>query len=165
MTQSLYFISGNLTAILNQIEENGGELTPELEQALTITEEQFLDKAADYGLAILNLRSMSDNCDKEIKRLKALKDFYDNTEKRLGTAVSNAMQAFDHTKVENPVIRMGLRHTTAVSDDYDLDLVPKEYKIVKVETKLDKKAVKEAILSGKEVPGAHLVENVSLQIK
>ena len=46
-----------------------------------------------------------------------------------------------------------------------LDAVPAEYKTTKVEVVADKTAIKKAIQSGEDVPGAHLVENVSLTIK
>ena len=52
---SLYQISGDLLALLARIEENDGEITPDIEQALAITEEQFTVKAVDYGQAILQL--------------------------------------------------------------------------------------------------------------
>lgn len=163
-TPSLYTISGNLAALLSRIEDNGGELTPELEQALTITEEQFADKAADYGLAILNLKNMSEICASEIERLSELKKHYDNVQKRLSQAIAQAMQAFDRPKVETPTLRLSLRHTTATTVD-DADLVPPRFKVTKVETVVNKTEIKKAIQAGEDVPGAHLTENVNLQIK
>ena len=56
---TLYGITAELNGILAQLEELGGEITPELEQALAINEEQFVAKAEDYGHAILNLKGMA----------------------------------------------------------------------------------------------------------
>ena len=162
---TLYSISLDLGAILGQLEDNGGEITPELEQALTITQEQFTQKAEDYGHAILNLKAMATAAKAEKERLASLQKFYENATKRLTDAITAAMQAFDRQKVESGTLRLSLRHTQAVGDDYDLSLIPNEYKVVKVEEKPDKAAIKAAILAGQDVPGAHLVENVSLQIK
>ena len=161
---TLYGITAELNGILAQLEELGGEITPELEQALAINEEQFVAKAEDYGHAILNLKGMAAAAKAEKERLAGLQKFYENTQKRLTDALSNAMQVFGHDKVENATMRISLRHSTATEVD-DLDAVPAEYKTTKVEVVADKTAIKKAIQSGEDVPGAHLVENVSLQIK
>ena len=161
---TLYGITAELNAILAQLEELGGEITPELEQALAINEGQFVAKAEDYGHAILNLKGMAAAAKAEKERLAALQKFYENAQKRLTDALSTAMQVFGHDKVENATMRLSLRHTTATEVD-DLDAIPSEFKTTKVEVVADKTAIKKAIQDGEDVPGAHLVENVSLQIK
>lgn len=161
---TLYSISGQLAQLLDAIEEGGGELTPEIDQALTITEGQFADKATDYGLAILNLDAMAAAAKSEKDRLAKLQKFYENTAKTLRARLSGAMQALDHPKVETPTLRLFLRHSVSTEID-DIDLVPKEFKTAKVEMVADKAAIKAALQDGQEVPGARLQENVSLQIK
>lgn len=161
---TLYGITSELNDILTQLEELGGEVTPELEQALAINEENFAAKSEDYGHAILNLKGMAAAAKAEKERLAALQKFYENTYNRLDNALKTAMVATGHDKVETPTMRLSLRHTTATEVD-DLNAVPMEYKTTKVEVVADKTAIKKAIQSGEDVPGAHLVENVSLQIK
>lgn len=161
---TLYGITAEMNAILALIEEGGGELTPELEQALAITEGQFAAKAEDYGKAILNLRAMAVAAKAEKDRLATLQKFYENAQKRLADALSSAMQVLGHDKVENGTLRLSLRRTTATEVD-DIDQVPQFFKTAKVEVVADKTAIKKAIQDGIEVPGARLVENVSLLIK
>ena len=161
---TLYNISISLLTILDQLEENGGELTTELEQALAITQEQFTEKAVDYGSAILNLEAMAAAAKTEKERLANLQKFYDNTAKRLRQCITTAMQTFDMPKVETPTLRLSLRKSTATEID-DLDKLPTRFKTVKVEQVADKAEIKKAIQAGEEVEGAHLVENTSLQIK
>lgn len=161
---TLYTISGDLLAVLNELEENGGELTPELEQALAITEGQFTEKAVDYGLAILNLEAMAEAAKAEKERLAGLQKFYENAKKRLSETLSGAMRAFDRTKVETPTLRLFLRHTQSTEVD-NADDIPARFKLTKVETVVDKTAIKKAIVAGEDVPGAHLNDNYSLQIK
>ena len=161
---TLYGITAELNAILAAIEDNGGEITPEIENALAINEEQFVQKSEDYGHAILNLKAMAAAAKAEKERLAALQKFYENTQKRLEGALSQAMQVFGQDKVENATMRLSLRHTTATEVD-DITLLPSEFKTTKMEEVADKTAIKKAIQSGEAVPGAHLVENVSLQIK
>jgi hypothetical protein len=161
---TLYGITAELNGILAQLEELDGEITPELEQALAINEEQFVAKAEDYGHAILNLKGMAAAAKAEKERLAGLQKFYENAQKRLADALSNAMQVFGQDKVENATMRLSLRHTTATEVD-DIDQIPAEFKTTNVEVVADKTAIKKAIQQGEDVPGAHLVENVSLQIK
>ena len=163
-TPTLYGITADMQQILQLIEENEGEMTPEIEQALAITEDQFVQKAEDYGKAILNLKAMAVAAKNEKDRLVGLQKFYENAYKRLESALSTAMQVFDHEKVENASMRLSLRHSTA-TEVTDLDQVPSEFKTTKVEVVADKTAIKKAIQQGEEVPGARLIENVSLQIK
>lgn len=161
---TLYRISEEMSAILNAIEENGGEITEEQEQALAISEEQFADKAYDYGHVILNLDYTVAVIKNEIERLTRLKKSAENAQKRVKGALVNAMVQLDHQTVETPTMRLSLRRTTATEIE-DVNLLPDNLKTTKVEVVADKTAIKKAIQSGEDVPGAHLVENVSLQIK
>ena len=164
-TPTLYSITADLGAILATLEDNGGEITPEIEQALAINQEQFAAKAVDYAHCILNFDGMAAAAKAEKERLAALQKFYENTAKALRKRITDAMTAFDMPKVETPTMRLSMRRTTAVGDDYDISLIPMKYKVTKIEEKPDKAAIKAAIQAGENVPGAHLVENVSLQIK
>lgn len=161
---SLYTISGDLLALLSAIEANEGEITPDIEQALAITEDQFAAKATDYGLAILNLEAMAKAAKAEKERLAGLQKFYENVSNRLRSALCGAMDVLDHPKVESPSVRLFLRHTTATEVD-DVTKLPDEFVTTKIEDVPDKAAIKKALQEGRDVPGAHLVENVSLQIK
>lgn len=161
---SLYTISGDLLALLSAIEANEGEITLDIEQALAITEDQFAAKATDYGLAILNLEAMAKAAKAEKERLAGLQKFYENVSNRLRSALCGAMDVLDHPKVESPSVRLFLRHTTATEVD-DVTKLPDEFVTTKIEDVPDKAAIKKALQEGRDVPGAHLVENVSLQIK
>ena len=161
---TLYGITNEMQQLLRLIEENEGEMTPEIENALAISEDNFAAKSEDYGHAILNLKAMAAAAKAEKDRLATLQRFYENTYNRLDSALKSAMVATGHDKVETPTMRLSLRHTTATEVD-DLDQLPAEYKTTKVEVVADKTAIKKAIQQGEDVPGAHLVENVSLQIK
>ena len=47
---NIYQIKQDLLDIYNELEENGGELTEELETALLVTEETFREKYQDLKL-------------------------------------------------------------------------------------------------------------------
>ena len=160
----LFNISAEMRNVLAFIEEGGGELTPELEQALTITEERFDTIAVDFGRLSLYLDAHAKAAKAEVERVQAIQKKAENGKKRLQEAIVAAMKACGKDKVETPTLRIFLRHTTATEVD-DLEALPAEFKVTKVEEVADKTAIKKAIQAGEAVPGAHLVENVSLQIK
>ena len=59
---------------------------------------------------------------------------------------------------------LSFRESTAVSITNEKD-IPEAYTEIVKTAKIDKKAIGDAIKSGKVVPGAELVENMNLQIK
>lgn len=161
---SLYKISVDLLALLQQIEENDGEITEEVAAALTINQEQAAAKVTDYGHAIKQLEGFAELAKAEAQRVQKIQKTYENTAKRLKEKVVEAMRLFGMEKVDTPTMKLSLRKTTATVID-DIEAVPKDYKTVKVETVADKTAIKKAIQSGGEIPGAHIEENASLQIR
>lgn len=50
--QSIFNVEADLEAIFMELEDNGGELTPELEERLMITQENFENKVSKYVKAI-----------------------------------------------------------------------------------------------------------------
>ena len=53
--------------------------------------------------------------------------------------------------------------STVIDEDIDLDILPEQLKIVKVEP--NKKAIKEALECGLDIEGCHLVEKSNIQIR
>ena len=149
----------NLTLLLEE-----GELTPELEQSLVITQDQLQAKAIDYCYVIKNLESDSEAIENEIKRLKAMKEAKDNTVDRLKEAVRNAMLASGIDKIESSLFKLSLRRSEAV-EVVNIDQLQESLLTVKKTVSVDKVKIKEFIKSGLTVEGAILKENYNLQIK
>jgi len=69
-------------------------------------------------------------------------------------------------KVKTPTITVSLKKNPPAVEVDDVNLIPNEYFIVIPEDKkLDKDSVKKAIKDGEEVPGARLVQGMSVNIK
>lgn len=149
----------NLTLLLEE-----GELTPELEQALVITQDQLQAKAIDYCYVIKNLESDSDAIDNEIKRLKAMKDAKDNAIDRMKEAVRNAMLSSGIDKIESSLFKLYLRRSEAV-EVVNIDQLPDFCKEVKTTVTAHKLNIKQAIKAGQNIEGAVIKENYNLQIK
>jgi hypothetical protein len=159
---TLYNITKEMRLLALELEE--GELTPELEQSLMITQEQLQEKAIQYAYAIRNVEIDSQAIDNEIKRLKAMKEAKDNAIDRMKEAVRNAMLASGIDKIESSLFKLSLRRSESV-EVVNIDQLPEVLTTVKKTVSADKVKIKEAIKSGLTVEGAVLVENFSLQIK
>lgn len=140
------------------------ELTPELEEALIINQDQLQAKAVNYAKVIANYQAESDAIDQEIKRLKAMKDSREKKIDWLKESVKKAMLVSGIEKVESPLFKLSVRRSEAVEVDL-VEALPNAYQNVKNVVTADKVAIKEAIKRGENVTGARLVENFNLQIK
>ena len=140
------------------------ELTPELEEALIINQDQLQAKAVNYAKVIANYQAESDAIDQEIKRLKAMKDSREKKIEWLKESVKKAMLVSGIEKVESPLFKLAVRRSEAVEVDL-VEALPNVFQNVKNVVTADKVAIKEAIKRGENVTGARLVENFNLQIK
>lgn len=89
--QSIFNVEADLEAIFMELEDNGGELTPELEERLMITQENFENKVSKYVKAI---RYYEDNVSILKGRKKGIDDLLkvrENRAKRLRTIITDAV--------------------------------------------------------------------------
>lgn len=122
---NIYEISQALLDIYNELEENGGELTEELEKALTITQADFKQKVRDYASVIKQVDLDMAGIDQEVKRLKAYKESKAKVKERLSAILAKAIDMFgEHTKSGGAYVDLGdekvsVRNTTKVEVDTD----------------------------------------------
>jgi seryl-tRNA synthetase len=159
---NLYEITRDALELASLLETE--ELTPELESALVINQEQLQAKASNYAKVIANIQSDADAIETEIKRLKAMKESKERAITRLKDAVRDAMLVSAIDKIESPLFKLALRRSEAVEVDV-VEALPIEFKNFKEVITADKVAIKEAIKRGEFVMGARLIENFNLQIK
>lgn len=159
---NLYNLTKEMRLLTLELEE--GELTPELEQSLIITQEQLQEKSIQYAYAIRNLEIDSEAINIEIKRLKTMKDAKDNAIDRMKEAVRNAMLSVGIDKIESSLFKLSLRRSEAV-EVVNIDQLPESFVTVKKTVSADKVKIKEAIKAGQNIEGAVIKENYNLQIK
>lgn len=120
---SLYNIQQDLLTIYDKIEQQDGEILPEDEQALAVTQENFREKLEGYNQYMGKLKTDVDACKQEEKRIKSLRESY---ESRLNTAkkvVLDAVQKFGvQTKtggyaIEFPTFKFSTRRNESVIGD------------------------------------------------
>jgi ribosomal protein S8 len=159
---TLYTITSEQLRINELLEESGGELTPEIEEALILNEENFLTKSEGYIESIAQYKALAEAADVRIKEMQRIKKTAENIEKRLKERLQHAMVVMGHDKVDVGLRKLSLRSSTAVSITNEV-AIPAEYIIV--ETKVDKMKIKEALKNGVVIDGAELVTNKSIQIR
>jgi hypothetical protein len=161
MELTLFHINDEQRRLNAMLEETGGELTPEIEEALAVNETNFVQKAENYGYAILHYKAIVAAVKAEKDRLDGIKKTAENAIARMEERLVGAMQTFDKPKVETAMVKLSLRRSERVIIDDEND-IPADCKTIKVE--INKTEVKRHLKAGEAI-GAHLEENQSLQIK
>ena len=161
---NLFNIQNEYLLLINQIIDNGGEITPQQELNLQITREQLQDKGTNYAFVIKKLDAECDIIDAEIKRLTELKKVRQNACERLKSNISHAMQTFEVDKIESPLIKLSFRKSQSVNVA-DVNSLPSEYKTIKVTEQADKLKIKQALLNGEVIEGCEIINSQNLQIK
>lgn len=158
--KNLFNIDAELYEVYSAIENNGGEMTPELEATLEITEAERMTKGEGYVYVIKQLRSQADMIKSEIKRLQELAKRYENSADKLADTLLQSVIA--HGQIKTAFVTISSRKSKSVSIT-DESLIPSEF--MRIKTEPNKTAIKEALESGQIIDGALIVENVSLNIR
>lgn len=123
MGKNIYQIEQELLDIFDEIEENEGELTPELEEKLSISEVELKDKLSKYYKVIKTYNSDIDYCKNETKRLRQLNQTRENVVDKLKSAMKIAVLAFGsdgksgNKVIELPDVKMFTKETNATNVD------------------------------------------------
>ena len=117
---NIFNIKNELLAIFDELEENEGELTPELEEKLNITQEEFRDKIKSYSNVVKMLENDIANIKEEKTRLSDLQKSKEKSIERLKKIMVESIEMFgDTTKPGSKFIDFGtgkvsVRQTQAV---------------------------------------------------
>jgi len=141
---------------LQEVEQNEGELTPEIEEALAINSQELSEKSLAYVEFMGNLNAQNNRVDDEIKRLQLLKRKNTQMLEFLQKGLVQAVNEFG--TIHTGTYTIGVRQSEECVIE-DTDKIPEKFKTVKMEVQVDKLAVKKAIKSGEQVPGAHVQGN------
>jgi hypothetical protein len=162
--QSIYKISEEFENLFLEIEQNDGELSPELLERLEISTAQMQGKGIAYAKKIMFYDAYAETAKKEIERITAQKKQAEKISAFLKKTISDAMIRFGIDKIESDFVKLSFRKSSPLEIDNE-DLVPAEFKKEKIEISVDKTAITNFIKSGGVVDGCRLVEKQNLQIK
>lgn len=94
---NIFQIEQELKELFDTLEENDGELTPELEEALAISQADFVNKIKSYSNVIKQLDADLSAIKDEKDRLKAIEDSKKRTKERLSNIMCSAISMFGDT--------------------------------------------------------------------
>lgn len=162
-------------ALEQELIENGGELTPETEAAMKENALAIAQKVDGYHAIMRKFDAAETFCDKEIKRLTALKKTAQNAQKTIKAHLAYGMQTAGLDKLDGTLCKVSFRKSKAVEVDDDAILAPYKAQIdaiadtlpeyISAEFKVSKTALKSALEAGTPIEGAAMVENYNIQIR
>lgn len=159
--KSLFNIQNDYNELMQTIEEAEGILTPEMETALEINENQLQTKSIGYLEIIKQKEAFNLLIGEEIKRLQNLKRINDSSVARLKDSLLNAIKLFGEFTVGTHTFKTRKSSSLIIENE---DLVPKKYKTQVVTTKIDKAQIKKD-LKTEDIVSCYIQENENLMIK
>lgn len=176
LSTTLFQLSADMLAIEDALWESGGELTPELEQAMMENAESMAKKVDGYNAVIRSFAYKADVLDAEIKRLTALKKVAENAQKRIKEHVLDTMNIFGMDKLEGAYCKITKAKSTKTEVNEEELLSGVQFAIdelastmppyVTLDVKVSKTALKDFIKAEGVTPsGVQFVETYSLRIK
>lgn len=162
---TLYQISAEMGRAIEEITDNEGELTPELEAKIAQVQNDMIHKT-DSIVAWVNYN----NDLKEIakKRIEELQDIISRIDKRLekfDQYVDSCLSKLGANKIEGKMFTIAKRKPSMVVNVFDESLLPMEFiNIPEPKPTVSKTAIAKALKEGKEVPGARLEESKKISI-
>ncbi len=127
-----------------------------VQTSLELAQGDFKDKAVAIIKLTENMTADTSAIDAEIKRLQERKKVIENRKQSLRSYLLHNMEACNIPKIECSLFTASLRKGVESVEIIDQSQIPDEFVNVEVVTSPDKKAIKLALQSGKEVPGAML---------
>jgi hypothetical protein len=176
LSTTLFQLSNEMRMLEDALWESGGELTPEIEQALAENAESMAKKVDGYNAVLRSFAYKSDVLDAEIKRLNALKKTAENAQKRIREHVVDIMNAFDIDKLEGAYCKINKCQSSKVEVKEETILKPLIRKLlffnkklppyVSAEYKINKTILKDYIKETGITPaGVEFVNSDYLRIK
>ena len=158
----LYEINADLAALLEQVDEETGELTCNLEDLEKLSLER--DKALEgIALSIINQRAEMVDIVTEITRLQ---DRRAQAQKRLDRYTELLTEALGGEKMKTPLVSVSYRRSTRteIEEGKTWRDFPEAY-LRRKDPEINRDAIKASIKAGFTVPGAKLVESISTIVK
>lgn len=161
---NLYHIDVEHEKLLNQIEDNDGEITEEMMNLLSVNEMNLQVQLVSVSGIV---EMLSDRKEALIMRKKAFEEEIkkiSTMEEKLKNRIAYYMEKYGIQKIESPECKITTRKSTSVVVE-DVNMLPEQYVRVRETREPDKKAIKKAIEEGETFLGATLTDNINVIIK
>ena len=151
-----------ITELQKELErEEDEELKQDLQELIAV---ELKNKSNNIVYVIKNLESNNAAIDAEIERLQALKKRNSSNIEKVKSNILWFMQENNVDTIKSDLATFSKRKSES-TDIENLELIPQEFITVKQTFTPDKTAIKKAIKEGREVTGAKVITNYSLQVK
>ncbi len=135
----LYELSNDYEDLLDELEETGGELTPEMESRLESLEEALPAKVENCCMVIRTLETEAVAITAELDRLKRAVAVRENGVKRLRDYLKGNLERMETPKVKTPLFSVSVQKSPpSIRWLGPVEELPERFKRVRVE--LDAKA-------------------------
>lgn len=162
--RSIYNIGIDYLRLMDEIESNEGELTPEMEERLTINKAELETKAVGYGYVIRQFDDDLASIKNEIERLQRLAKSKEKAQDRLTETIKDAMLKYDITKIQQNNLTLSFRKSEKLIIE-KTENIPAAYKSYQTVEKIDNAKLKADVKGGFVFDGISIQENQNLQIR
>ena len=159
---SIFDIVNTSIDIQKHLLETGGELTPELEQKLSVSASELASKTDNYGAILVGLNE-------SLKLWKERQEYVDSMVKKHETLIEKlesnlmyAMKSLGVDRIEGDTSAFKIRKSGGSVNIDNESLIPEEFKKNTVVTTIDKKKILTLLREGIPVEGASLKINESI---
>lgn len=120
---NIFELGTALQKVFEEIEENDGELTPELEKELDITSQNFKDKIEAYCQVLTMYNSDIECCKNEKDRINSIQKTKKNNVERIKQRLLEAVEEFGeigkkgNKVIETPVRKLFTKELTSVEEN------------------------------------------------
>jgi riboflavin biosynthesis pyrimidine reductase len=135
----------------------------QLEETLAAIEEEFEVKAENIAKLIKSLDGDAKAYKEEVDRLSSRKKTIENHQDRLKAYLESNMTALGKDKIKGNVFTIAMQNNpprAVVDSEGD---IPECYKVTEIH--IVKSDILRDLKQGKEIPGAHIEQSVSLRIR
>ena len=151
-----------ITELQKELErEEDAEIKRDLQELIAL---ELKNKSNNIVYVIKNLESNNAAIDAEIDRLQALKKRNSSNIEKVKSNILWFMQQNNVDTIKSDLATFSKRKSES-TDIENIELIPQEFITIKQTFTPDKTAIKKAIKEGREVAGAKVITNYSLQIK
>lgn len=134
-----------------------------IENALDQVEGDISEKLENIAKLMKSIDGDINSLKVEEERLANKRKLLENNSKKLREYIQSSLIILNTKKIKTNLFNFIIRKNTPSVNITDENLISDEF--IKIEKKIEKKKVLEALKSGIEVPGAEMKQSESLQIK
>lgn len=161
---NLFQIEQSHLDLIEQLIENGGALTPEIEEQMRFSEDAFYSKMQSYALVVKQLNGETDMLADAIAELQKKKKQREQTVDTMKGRMLQAMLAFEKDKFKTPMVSVWIGRSKKLKVLKETD-IPSAFLREVIEYKVEAAKLKEAIENGLETDSACIEETMNIQIR